>query len=63
VQKLAALEPELVVTGHGRAMHGPEMRQALKQLAQNFDRVAVPKHGRYVDDPARAEDGSAYPAP
>jgi hypothetical protein len=60
VELLAALEPELAVTGHGRAMKGPAMRQALAQLARDFDRVAVPEHGRYVDKPARAEDGSAY---
>ncbi len=60
VRKLAALEPELAVTGHGRAMQGPEMREALHRLAREFDDVAVPKHGRYAGHPARAEDGSAY---
>ena len=63
VEALAALEPDLVVTGHGRAMHGPAMRSALHALARNFDRVAVPEHGRYVGDPARAADGSAYRDP
>jgi glyoxylase-like metal-dependent hydrolase (beta-lactamase superfamily II) len=63
VTALAALEPELVITGHGRAMQGPEMRNALRLLARDFARVAVPPHGRYVKHPARAEDGSAYHAP
>jgi len=45
---LAALEPEVVVTGHGRVMQGPTMRAALPQLAEQFDRVAVPHDGRYV---------------
>jgi glyoxylase-like metal-dependent hydrolase (beta-lactamase superfamily II) len=45
VQNLAALDPELVVTGHGRAMQGVEMREALRSLARDFDQVAVPKHG------------------
>jgi glyoxylase-like metal-dependent hydrolase (beta-lactamase superfamily II) len=49
VRKLAALEPELAVTGHGRAMRGAAMRSALHQLADRFVEVAVPKHGRYVD--------------
>jgi len=49
VRRLAAMEPELVVTGHGPAMHGPEMRAALQTLARDFDRVAVPEHGRYVE--------------
>jgi glyoxylase-like metal-dependent hydrolase (beta-lactamase superfamily II) len=59
-EKLAALEPELLVTGHGRAMQGQQMRDALHRLAREFDSVAVPKHGRYVNNPARAEDGTAY---
>ncbi len=48
VAKLAALEPEIALTGHGRAMRGPEMRAALHTLAQNFDQIAIPEHGRYV---------------
>lgn len=44
VQQLAALAPELVVTGHGRAMQGPEMRAALEKLARNFDQLARPPH-------------------
>jgi hypothetical protein len=63
VQMLAKLEPELVVTGHGRAMHGPEMRTALHMLADNFDEYAVPKNGRYVKAPAVGSDGSAYRQP
>jgi glyoxylase-like metal-dependent hydrolase (beta-lactamase superfamily II) len=31
-----------VVTGHGEAMSGPEMRKALEELAARFDEVAVP---------------------
>src|SRR6266513_2296513 len=42
VRTLAALEPELVVTGHGRAMKGPEMRRALHTLARDFDEIARP---------------------
>ncbi len=61
VRTLAALQPETVVTGHGRAMRGPAMRAALARLASEFGQVAVPRSGRYVDQPARAEDGTAYP--
>jgi len=50
VERLAALEPEIAVTGHGRAMRGPQMRAALHTLARDFDRIAVPEHGRYVLD-------------
>ncbi len=56
VQNLAALEPELAVTGHGRALRGPEMRSALRALATRFDQVAVPSRGRYVSEPARADE-------
>ncbi len=64
VQNLAALEPELVVTGHGPAMRGAEMRAALHALAQNFDQVAVPEQGRYVNEPARADEtGTTYVPP
>ena len=44
VQRLAGLSPEIAVTGHGQAMHGPQMRAALSELARRFDEVAVPKH-------------------
>lgn len=60
VRKLADLEPELVICGHGRAMRGQSMRNSLQALALNFDQVAVPKAGIYLDEPARAADGTAY---
>ncbi len=60
VQRLAALEPELVVTGHGPAMQGPEMRAALQLLARDFETIAVPEEGRYVRHPATAKAGDAY---
>ena len=60
VEKLAALDPELVVTGHGAAMQGPEMREALHHLASNFDRIALPDDGKYVRDPAKAGTSDAY---
>lgn len=60
VRRLASLEPEWVITGHGRPMQGPAMRLALTTLAAGFERIAVPEKSRYLDHPARAEDGSAY---
>ena len=53
VETLAALEPELVVTGHGQAMRGEQMRTALHTLARDFDRIAVPAHGHYVLHPVK----------
>lgn len=35
-------------------MRGEEMRMALHALARNFDELARPEQGRYVDEPARA---------
>jgi glyoxylase-like metal-dependent hydrolase (beta-lactamase superfamily II) len=61
VRALAALDPEVVVSGHGHAMRGPAMRAALRQLASNFERVAVPEKGVYVHHPVRVEDATAYP--
>jgi hypothetical protein len=60
VNLLTDLEPEIVITGHGVPMRGPEMRAALHRLAREFSSIAVPENGRYVRTPARAEDGSAY---
>lgn len=60
VRTLAALRPDLAVTGHGRAVGGPGLREALDLLALHFDQVAVPVGGRYSHDPQRAEDGTAY---
>jgi len=60
VATLAKLDPELVITGHGRAMRGAAMREALQVLATDFEKVAVPPKGRYLEQPARASDGSAY---
>ncbi len=60
VVRLAALQPERALTGHGPALEGTGLRTALDRLAREFDAVAVPKGGRYVGHPARASDGSAY---
>ncbi len=49
VRMLADLEPEIAVTGHGRAIRGEELRLGLRRLAERFDEIAVPEHGKYVD--------------
>ncbi|RDW12814.1 MBL fold metallo-hydrolase [Paracoccus thiocyanatus] len=63
VQLLAALGPQLLVTGHGPALAGQGMGRALFRLARDFEDIAVPRGGRYVRDPATAENGSAYRQP
>ncbi|WP_240741011.1 hypothetical protein [Deinococcus sp. Arct2-2] len=52
MQKLAALEPALAVTGHGDPLAGRELQDALRRLAHNFDELARPVQGRYVVQPA-----------
>lgn len=49
VQRLNALNPKFVITGHGTHMEGAELADGLHRLAGNFDELAVPKYGRYVD--------------
>jgi glyoxylase-like metal-dependent hydrolase (beta-lactamase superfamily II) len=56
VTRLAALEPETVITGHGPPMHGSEMRAALHELALRFEVVAIPPQGRYVNRGGHADD-------
>ncbi|RYE24858.1 MAG: MBL fold metallo-hydrolase [Sphingobacteriales bacterium] len=52
VKNLAALNPNIVATGHGRPMSGTDMQVALANLAAHFDKMAIPARGRYVNDPA-----------
>jgi glyoxylase-like metal-dependent hydrolase (beta-lactamase superfamily II) len=63
VERLAALDPDVIITGHGQPMQGPQMKEALHRLAAEFDAIAVPRSGRYVDHPATARDDSAYRQP
>ncbi|MBM7692571.1 glyoxylase-like metal-dependent hydrolase (beta-lactamase superfamily II) [Peribacillus deserti] len=49
VKTLAELEPETAVTGHGMPVFGEELKAGLKDLAAQFDQIAVPSHGKYVD--------------
>lgn len=48
VEKLAALQPETAVSGHGAPMKGKELRQNLQKLMIHFDALAKPDYGRFV---------------
>lgn len=48
VKKLAALQPAVAITGHGRPVSGPELTDGLQKLANEFDRIAIPDYGKYV---------------
>jgi glyoxylase-like metal-dependent hydrolase (beta-lactamase superfamily II) len=56
VRTIADTEPLVLVTGHGRPMSGPGMREDLHRLADRFETDEVPKRGRYVRRPARADE-------
>jgi glyoxylase-like metal-dependent hydrolase (beta-lactamase superfamily II) len=57
VQRLASLEPELVITGHGRPVKGAQMRDRLRQLASEFRAIAVPQGRHYDLHPAGPSEG------
>jgi hypothetical protein len=63
VRRLSALEPEVAATGHGRPLRGALMRDALRTLAENFDMLAVPRRGRYVNTPAVADANGVVSVP
>jgi glyoxylase-like metal-dependent hydrolase (beta-lactamase superfamily II) len=50
VQRLAALQPQVVIPGHGTAMEGAELQEGLSLLIQHWKEKAVPDHGRWVKE-------------
>ncbi len=48
VRKLAELRPRTIAPGHGLPISGEEVADQLLQLAVDFDRVAIPEHGKYA---------------
>ena len=61
VQRLASLRPALIGAGHGRPMFG-----AASELQHLADKFPIPAHGRYVKQPAVADENgikSLPPAP
>ncbi|PZX02866.1 glyoxylase-like metal-dependent hydrolase (beta-lactamase superfamily II) [Psychrobacillus insolitus] len=49
VIKLEKLKPSTAVTGHGLPMSGEFLSENLNKLVNDFDQIAVPDYGRYVD--------------
>lgn len=49
VKKLKELKPSVAVTGHGLPMVGNELTTNLEKLVNEFDTIAVPDYGKYVD--------------
>lgn len=50
VEKLAKLQPEIAVTGHGLPISGEQLKTGLEHLVANFDQIAIPDYGRYVGE-------------
>ncbi|MES2703660.1 MAG: MBL fold metallo-hydrolase [Bacteroidota bacterium] len=46
--KLHALQPYIMIPGHGSYMEGNELSDGLDKLIDNFDTMALPEHGKYV---------------
>ncbi|MBC8135742.1 MAG: MBL fold metallo-hydrolase [Fibrella sp.] len=62
-EKLAALEPKVIATGHGEPIFGASATAGIRRLADVF---RVPQNGRYVPEPAEFDEhGVRYlpPAP
>ena len=49
VIKLEALNPAVAVTGHGLPMSGELLTNSLQKLVKEFDQIATPDYGKYVD--------------
>lgn len=49
VIKLAALKPEVAITGHGLPMSGELLTTSLEKLVNEFDQIAVPDSGKYLN--------------
>jgi glyoxylase-like metal-dependent hydrolase (beta-lactamase superfamily II) len=50
VKKLKDLNPSLVIPSHGKPMQGIELTQSLDTLVSDFDEIAKPKHGRFLNE-------------
>jgi glyoxylase-like metal-dependent hydrolase (beta-lactamase superfamily II) len=61
-ERLAALEPEILATGHGLPMYGGEMRRQLHELATHWELYA-PWFGRYVQSPAVCDERGVVSVP
>jgi glyoxylase-like metal-dependent hydrolase (beta-lactamase superfamily II) len=63
LELLAALRPLTLATGHGRPLRGQGVADDLQRLAARFDELARPRHGRYVEVPARGDEGGTVSVP
>jgi glyoxylase-like metal-dependent hydrolase (beta-lactamase superfamily II) len=55
VRELAALRPLTIAPHHGLPMRGEQVPDQLAELAANFDQIAMPGKGKYVQQATTAE--------
>ena len=63
VAELARLRPNVAVTGHGLPMYGERLRRQLDELVRDWDRLALPPQGRYIRQPAMANQRGTVSVP
>ncbi|KRG13169.1 MBL fold metallo-hydrolase [Lederbergia galactosidilytica] len=49
VKKLVALKPAVAIVGHGVPLKGEVLTQSLDKLIKQFDQIAIPDYGKYVN--------------
>jgi glyoxylase-like metal-dependent hydrolase (beta-lactamase superfamily II) len=50
VRKLSELKPSMAIPSHGKPIKGEELSSYLNNLVKNFHCIAVPEHGRFVNN-------------
>ena len=63
VRQLANLRPALLAPGHGFPLGGERLFRQLSALTRDFRDLAVPPKGRYVDQPALADEQGTVTVP
>jgi len=49
VKKLSSLTPSVMITGHGTPISGEMLTTGLDTLVNEFERIAIPDYGKYVN--------------
>ncbi|MFZ5354891.1 MAG: MBL fold metallo-hydrolase [Bacillota bacterium] len=49
VERIRNLNPSIIISSHGLPMKGEEMQKQLDILTHEFENVAVPDYGRYIE--------------
>jgi glyoxylase-like metal-dependent hydrolase (beta-lactamase superfamily II) len=49
VKTLEAIKPTVAVTGHGKPLSGEMLANGLKKLVSEFEEIAIPDYGKYVN--------------